>query len=681
MAKASTKQDLAQSALTIIRERLGSESISLQRDDMAMKIPVTPTGLEVLDHYVLRCGGLPQGRIIELFSEEGVGKAQPIDTVLPTPHGFTTIGDLQVGDYVFGVDGKATQVIGIFPQGEKPIFRVRFSDNTSTRACGEHLWSVRTHNHERRNQRYLVISTEELRKSGLFRSCGDAKWRVPVTSPVELGVAKNLPIHPYLLGVLLGDGCLTRGAVISNSDPQMHTIVSEVLPHTDKSTFDGKYIRIRRAYRSCRSDGSWEPSSTLHALRQLGLCDLRAEEKFVPDRYLWGAIEQRLQLLQGLLDTDGYARDGVAAIEYATVSEKLAQSVSHLVASLGGVSRTSYKAAPTYTYQGEKRIGKPCWRVLLRLPNLLPFRLQKHLVKYKSPHRVIRKIIAIEPIGKAQCVCIKVAALNGLYLTDDWLVTHNTSLGYTFLAAAQQQGGLAALIDTENSFDPIRAAIFGVNVPDLLIAQPDHLDEVIPQIEAMVEILTSTASGPAVVVWDSVAATATRDEYEGGFEVKDQMGQRAKLLSKAMRVIGQRVARKPASVVCINQVREKLGVIFGDKYTTPGGHAIKFHASVRLQLFRGKAVKNTNNEHIGNTVTIMGVKNRFAPPYRKAQVRLDYDKGWNNVWSTVSHAKDQKIVPTGAKYSQKTYEEAISQLGWFPEDAVKAEAAPELPNS
>lgn len=329
MAKASTKQDLAQSALTIIRERLGSESISLQRDDMAMKIPVTPTGLEVLDHYVLRCGGLPQGRIIELFSEEGVGK---------------------------------------------------------------------------------------------------------------------------------------------------------------------------------------------------------------------------------------------------------------------------------------------------------------------------------------------------------------TSLGYTFLAAAQQQGGLAALIDTENSFDPIRAAIFGVNVPDLLIAQPDHLDEVIPQIEAMVEILTSTASGPAVIVWDSVAATATRDEYEGGFEVKDQMGQRAKLLSKAMRVIGQRVARKPASVVCINQVREKLGVIFGDKYTTPGGHAIKFHASVRLQLFRGKAVKNTNNEHIGNTVTIMGVKNRFAPPYRKAQVRLDYDKGWNNVWSTVSHAKDQKIVPTGAKYSQKTYEEAISQLGWIPANLVEVSTTPELPS-
>lgn len=256
-----------------------------------------------------------------------------------------------------------------------------------------------------------------------------------------------------------------------------------------------------------------------------------------------------------------------------------------------------------------------------------------------------------------------------------------TSLGYTFLAAAQRLGGLGALIDTENSFDPERAAVFGVNVPDLLIAQPDHLDEVIPQIEVMTEILTATAPGPAMIVWDSVAATPTRDEYEGGFEVKDQMGQRGKLLSKAMRVVGQRVARKHASVVCINQVREKLGVIFGDKYTTPGGHAIKFHSSVRLQLFRGKAVKNTNGEHIGNTVTIMAVKNRFAAPFRKAQVYLDYDKGWNNLRSTITHAKDQKLIPNGAKYVQKTYEEAISQLGWLPADTTEAAVVPEQPES
>lgn len=246
-----------------------------------------------------------------------------------------------------------------------------------------------------------------------------------------------------------------------------------------------------------------------------------------------------------------------------------------------------------------------------------------------------------------------------------------TSLGYTCLAAAQRLGGLAALIDTENSFDPVRAAVFGVNVPDLLLAQPDHLDEVVPQIEAMIEILTTTADGPAVVVWDSVAATQTKDEYDGGFEVKDKMGQRAKALSKAMRVVGGRIASKNASLVCINQVREKLGIVFGDKYTTPGGHAIKFHASVRLQLFPGKAVKATNGEHLGKTVTIVGVKNRFAPPYRKAQVRLDYDKGWNNVWSTISHAKDRELVAANSKYIQKTYEEALAQLAWIPANTTE----------
>ena len=252
-----------------------------------------------------------------------------------------------------------------------------------------------------------------------------------------------------------------------------------------------------------------------------------------------------------------------------------------------------------------------------------------------------------------------------------------TSLGYTFLAAAQRLGGLAALIDTENSFDPIRAAIFGVNVSDLLIAQPDHLDEVIPQVEALTDILTSLSDAPAVLVWDSVAATATKDEYEGGYAATDKMGQRAKLLSKAMRVLGGRVARKNACIVCINQVRDKLGVMFGNKSTTPGGHAIKFHASIRLQLFPGKALKNTNGEHIGNTVTMMAVKNRFAPPYRKAHIRLDYDKGWNNLWSTISHAKDQKLVPPASKYVKKTYEEAILQLGWHPAGAVEIAELPD----
>jgi len=251
-----------------------------------------------------------------------------------------------------------------------------------------------------------------------------------------------------------------------------------------------------------------------------------------------------------------------------------------------------------------------------------------------------------------------------------------TSLGYTFLAAAQRAGGVGQLIDTENSFDPERARVFGVNTEDLLISQPNHLEEVVSYTEVGIDALSSVAPGStSVVVWDSVAATQTKAEFEGGVESKDKMGERAKFLSRAMRVLGGRTATRPVLLVCINQVRENIGVMFGDKYVTPGGHAIKFHASVRLQLFPGKSVKNTVGEHIGKTIKIVAVKNRFAPPFRKADVRLDFATGWNNIFTTVSHAKDVGVIAANAKYNRKSYEEALGKLGWAAASQASIEVA------
>lgn len=247
-----------------------------------------------------------------------------------------------------------------------------------------------------------------------------------------------------------------------------------------------------------------------------------------------------------------------------------------------------------------------------------------------------------------------------------------TSLGHTFLGAAQHAGGIGALVESEHSFDPTRAPTFGTKVEDLLLMQPDHLGDTLALIEGLCVTLGNLAPGPSVIVWDSVAATPTKTEFEGGITGDGgHGGDRARELSRAMRILTKKVATSRVVLVCINQIRENIGVMFGDKYTTAGGRAIKFHASVRLQLLGGSAVKAKGGEHVAKDVTFMTVKNKLAPPFRKAKVRLNYSEGWDNDWTTVSHAKDRGVIPDGTRMGSKAVDAARAALGWPPIDRGK----------
>jgi recombination protein RecA len=252
-----------------------------------------------------------------------------------------------------------------------------------------------------------------------------------------------------------------------------------------------------------------------------------------------------------------------------------------------------------------------------------------------------------------------------------------TSMGYSFLAAAQRAGGLAALWDSEQAFDSDRAQIFGVNTADLLLAQPDHIEELLEGVEAFLLAVEGRENlGPSVIVWDSIASASTKAEFEEGFDTKEHAAKKAAAMSRAMRIIGPRIKKSKVCMVCINQLRQNVGVVFGNKDTTPGGKAVKYHASIRIQLMGGKAVKdNKTGDHIAKVITVLIVKSRFSQPYRKALLRLDYATGWNNPWSTLSHAKDRHVIAKETKMSTKAYKESIAALGWdIPENIETANA-------
>lgn len=244
-----------------------------------------------------------------------------------------------------------------------------------------------------------------------------------------------------------------------------------------------------------------------------------------------------------------------------------------------------------------------------------------------------------------------------------------SALGYLFLAHTQRAGGIAVLIDMERSFDEDRAEVYGVDLDTLMVVQPDHGEQAFQELETVLR--SADGESPMGIVFDSLAAATPMATLEGD-KMTDRVGALAALVSSSLRKLNGYLAPARAHVMVINQIRENIGVMFGDKTTTPGGKALKFYASIRLQFFGGKALKNKKTgEHTGKIVTVVAIKNRLTPPFRKVRIRLDYAIGFNNVWSTLEHAKTMKVIEpreggfTGrAALGSAVYNTAIAKLGW-----------------
>lgn len=366
------------------------------------------------------------------------GRSQPLESLLFTPNGWKQMGDIKVGDSVIGSDGKITEVLGVFPQGIKKVYRLTMTDSSSVLACDEHLWQVKILEDKRRNKPPRILETREMLEN--FRRNHQYRYELPLLSnPIEWEY-EQVPIEPYTLGLLLGDGCIS-----DKTSPTFTSKDIELVNSLKSGLNDDLCVRQKTSIDyvitnplAGKGGNKFDPiqNSLTTSLRKLNLAGTKSATKFIPKIYLYNSSEVRLALLQGLLDTDGgpVTQTGrTCRIQYSTTSAKLKDNVIFLVRSLGGVANLRIRKAegrkPGFANGRNIYHRNDSYVLDIRLPSeIAPFRLSRKAEIYRESGggRPMRFIKNIEYVGEMETQCIRVDADDSLYLTDDFILTHNT---------------------------------------------------------------------------------------------------------------------------------------------------------------------------------------------------------------------------------------------------------------
>ena len=395
------------------------------------KVELTPKQLAGLHEVVNRYRRGEKFSVISGYA--GVGKAQPIDTLIPTPQGWKKLGELKIGDYVYDRTGKPTKILKVFPQGEKQVYTLHLKDGRSTQCAGDHLWTVIN----KKNQQQ-TLTTEELLKKGLTNSAG-FKYAVPNNLPVEYDRI-DYSIDPYVIGAFLGDGCCKqRQLTLSSETEEIPILIKELIgaKEVNKNSLENYNwtFTLQNPIQSSSNLILKFQTETFFTDYKKEIC-CSAQEKCIPDIYKRGSINQRLDLLQGLFDTDGSIAskdENRFNIRFTSTSYKLILDVQEVLYSLG------YSSTVILDKRSEKYTTGACYGLNVNIPNEEKFKLfrlqRKKDIALKAKNYPKHKNYSKESIVNivkenytAEMVCIYVDNSEHLYLTNDYIVTHNTTL-------------------------------------------------------------------------------------------------------------------------------------------------------------------------------------------------------------------------------------------------------------
>lgn len=390
-------------------------------------------------------------KVVFINAPAGTGKAQPLDSKILTPNGWVFMKDIKIGDKIFAANGDICNVTGVFPQGEKEIYEVIFSDGAKTRCCDEHLWQTQNYderNHTKKKElpkvdgkrkrinfsdplppkiRTLKEIRDNLTVSGKHGT--KANHSIDLVSPLNFPEVKHY-IHPYALGVLLGDGCFRNSISFTSADLEIVQKMERLCPESLKLVPGSNNISyfFRKKINSCKPPEN--KNQYIEEIKKLGLFGLFSNDKFIPDEYLFDSLSNRIELLRGLMDTDGSTNGHYHY--YCTTSKLLAEGITSLVRSLGGTAMISEPKQTSFVYKNEKKRGLDAYHISIKLPNEInPFFLSRKankVIPYTKYHPT-RYFKQVNYLGKELAQCISIDHSSRLYVTDDFIVTHNTYVG------------------------------------------------------------------------------------------------------------------------------------------------------------------------------------------------------------------------------------------------------------
>ncbi|PFG34710.1 replicative DNA helicase [Sanguibacter antarcticus] len=397
-----------------------------------------PTGFADLDRLT---NGLHPGQMIVLAARPAIGKALALDTPLPTPTGWTTMGDVQVGDELLAADGTPTTVVAATEvMTDRPCYEVVFDDGTSIVADAQHEWATTTRAARRAGSVTEIRTTEEIAATVRCATAGErANHGVPVATALQLPAA-DLPLHPYALGVWLGDGD-SASAELTSADPEIAMridglgLVAHELPSRDGAA---RHYVLQLPAPEC-ADVRGTVAGMLRALGVLG-------DKHIPVSYLRGSEDQRRELLAGLLDADGSV-DPTGSLQLTVTSRRLAQDARELVHSLG--YQTSWSER---TVRGRSDESATAFTLTFTADDEV-FALERKKLVHKECRRVStprlqsRLIVDVRPVEPVPVRCVEISHPEHLYLASHAMIpTHNSTLGIDIARSASIKHGLTSVV-------------------------------------------------------------------------------------------------------------------------------------------------------------------------------------------------------------------------------------------
>lgn len=619
-------------------------------------IPLAPA-LNVALH-----GGIPEGTWVTCSGQPKSGKEQPVSATVYTPSGPVKIGELSIGDEICHPEG-TTKVVGIFPQGVKQVYRV-FFDSGDYAECGiDHLWQVGC----ARTKKVKVAKLDDI-KNDLFFGEKNARWgrrprwTVQVPSPVYFDERK-VPADPYVVGLLLGNGSMVSNCMsFTTMDKELAVVIG------NKGNCE---VQANKNPYSYRITGS---RKLREALSELGLMGRNSHTKCVPEVYMVNSAPVRLAILQGLMDTDGTANKK-GDCEFSTASRRLAEDVRWLVLSLGGLCsvRVNRRELNGKIFRG--------YRCCVRMPDAsVLFRVDRKrnrcVRKRNNPLR--RRIVAVEYVRDERSVCIKVSNSDGLYLTDNFIVTHNTSTALSFAAQCQKPeygGRHVYYLNVEGRLKEMNLrGTIGLDFDKMTIIR-STAEKILSAKDYLTLAMQAINTHPGcLVIIDSVSALCDEKEMDEGVGYENR-GAGNKIFAGFCRQAANIVPVRNCIVWAIMHLTQSQTGYGG--YVEKGSRTLQYQADVQMRVKYDRPWKvgvSGSEKQIGQQVHWLIESCALGPPGMEVDSYIRYGVGVDRVFEAINLGVQLGLVgKAGAWMSLDYMERHVNLLGLekWGDEAVK----------